>query len=171
MAGSDFTFNIAKGKVVYYANDAYTNTPDLIAVLLQATNLEADETLKDRTTLADILTGSAATSLEVPTSGPGVANYARYVFTVVLPAVDNSVGANWVSLDTDNAVWTNLGTSGGSVTTVGPNCTIGKLLICYRPAAGSATSAIIPLTAHTFDVTATDGTTLTATVNNFFRAV
>lgn len=174
---ADFTFTLMKGRVAYYHGrvtgiTAGTSGPEtvaatagatLIGVLLQQTSLEGDTSMQDKYTLASLLSTGTGTSIECTAT-----NYSRYQFTPVAASPDFT--GNTMTLDLDNASWTNLGTSGGAVGTSGPNNTIGKLLICYKPS-GATDTTILPLTAHDFSVTATDGSTLTATVNAYYRAL
>lgn len=123
----NFVFNVAKGKVAYYAtlpaaNDAF------IAVPLQSSGLEGDTDMMDRDTLADVL--SASTN-EQTTLG-------RTTMTGVTSTVDDS--GNKVVVDMNDYTYTSA--SGAAV---------GAIIICYVPDTGSSTdSQIIPLTRHDF---------------------
>lgn len=140
---SDFVFNIAKGKVKYYAELPAANDA-LIVVLLKSTGIEADGTLKDYDDLAALL---AASNDECDFT-----NYARKTITSVTNTVDDS-GDKFDS-DFADQTWT---AAGGAT-----NNTVAKLLVCYDPDTTSGTdSSLVPLTAHDFSVT-TDGTDLTA---------
>jgi hypothetical protein len=158
-------FNIARGKVAYYyyavenslvvtaaGTPAYTSAADsaLVVVLLETTGLEVDNTLNNYDDLSALL---AAANNE-PTGG----TYARKVLTdtelAAVPAPDDT--ANTLNLISPDIVWAALTTTG--------NAAISKLLYCFRPTAGSADTAIVPLTYHDFVVTP-DGTDVTADVS------
>jgi hypothetical protein len=151
MSGTDFVFNIAKGKIAQYASLPAANDA-LIAVLLKSAGLETDSTLKDYDTLSALLAG---TSDEADAT-----NYVRKTLTGVTVTVDDT--NDRVDLDCADITWTALGGA--------TNNTVAKLIICYDDDTTSGTDAnIVPICAHSFDVT-TDGTDLTATVSNFARA-
>jgi len=113
----------------------------LIAVVLEASGLEADDALQDYNDLAALLAGP---SNEQTTMGRK---------TLANVVVNKNDSANTVSIDCDDVTWT---AATGNAT--------GKLLVCYVPATGSADSAIIPLTLHDFNVTP-DGTDITVQIN------
>jgi hypothetical protein len=140
----DFVFNIAKGKIAYYAGLPATSDA-LIVVLLKSSGLEADSVLKDYDDLASLL---AAANDEADFT-----NYARKTVTAsVTVTVDDT--NDRVDMDMPDLTWT---AAGGA-----SNNTLGKLLICYDGDTGAGTdSAIIPLTAHDFTAT-TDGSDLQA---------
>ena len=145
MAGSNVVFNIARGKLGYYAELPGTNDA-LIAVLLKSSGLEDDATLVDHDTLSSLLAG---TSDECDFT-----NYARQTLSGVTSTVDDS--SNVLDIDSDNISWA---TAGGAA-----NNTIGKLVVCYDPDTTGGTDAdIIPLSAHSYDET-TSGTTLVITI-------
>lgn len=139
-------FNIAKGKVAYYAM-LPASTDSLILVPLELTGLEADATMLDRDTLADVL---GASSNEQTTVG-----------RLTLTATSNVD-------DTNNWAWADFSD------TLFPAATgnaIGALLVCYSPASGSADSAIIPQTLHSFVVTPNGGDiSVLVPVTGFYRA-
>ncbi len=154
MSGSDFVFNTAKGRVHAYSLLPLTNDA-IRVVLFKSSGLETDSTLKDRDTLADITGGTAATTVESTAT-----NYVRKSAASVTITVDDT--NDRVDIDCADITWTALG--GAS------NDTLAKLGTNYDDDTTTGTdSALIPLTAHSFDVT-TDGTDLTATINNFYRA-
>lgn len=151
---ADGVFNIAKGKIAYYA-ELPAASDALIVVLLQATGLEADDVLNNHDTLATLL---ASTNDE-----PTATNYARKTVTAsVTVTVDDT--NNRVDVDMPDLTWTALGGA--------TNNGIGKLVVCYDGDTGTGGDAnIIPLTHHDFVIT-TDGSDVTATVaaTGFFRA-
>lgn len=148
---ADGVFNIAKGKVAYYAGLPAANDA-LIVVLLKSTGLQADDTLNNHDDLAALL---AAGNVECDFT-----NYARKTASNVTVTVDDT--NNRVDVDFDDLAYA----SAGGTT----NNTIGKLLVCYDNDTTSGTDAnIVPLTYHDISFTTT-GSTLPITVSNFFRA-
>lgn len=138
---ADFVFNSSKGKFAYYATLPATNDA-LVFVLLKATGLETDSTLKDYDDLASLLAG---TSDECDFT-----NYARKSVTSATVTPDDTNDR----LDTDVADQT-WASAGGAT-----NNSTGKMLICYDPDTTTGTdSSVIPLTAHDYAVT-TDGSDL-----------
>jgi hypothetical protein len=136
----DVVANISKGNLVNYANLPGA-TDSLIAVLLKSSGLEADATLVDYDDLAALL---AAANDECDFT-----NYARQTITAIVVTVDDT--NNRVDIDCGDITFTN---AGGAT-----NNAIGKLVLCYKPASGSADSAIIPMTFHDY-VETTTGSTL-----------
>jgi hypothetical protein len=126
---SNFVFNIAKGRVVYYgtlpaASDA------LILVPLQSTGLEIDATLADYTNLSALLAG---TTNEQTTMGrKTLAN-----ITVVINNTDNTV-----MVDCDDVTYT-----------AATGVAVGAFVVCYVPNNGAPNdTTTIPLTKHDFSV-------------------
>ncbi|QNJ57618.1 hypothetical protein SEA_KEANU_12 [Streptomyces phage Keanu] len=132
--------NIGKGRFVYYAGLPAADD-SLIAVVLEATGLEADDALQDYDDLAALIAGA---SNEQTTMGRK---------TLANVTVNVNDAANTASIDCDDITWT---AATGNAT--------GKLVVCYKPAAASVDSAIIPLTLHDFSVTP-DGTDITVQIN------
>lgn len=143
---ADFVFNIAKGRVAHYgtlpaANDA------LIVIPIEASGVESDATLIDYDTVAAIL---AAANNEQSTMG-------RKTITSVTVTVDDA--NNRTDVDIADQVWT--AATGNAIS---------DLLIAYDPdTTGGDDTALIPLTWHDFSITP-DGSDVTATIANFFRA-
>jgi hypothetical protein len=153
MAGADFQFNIAKGKVAYYASLPATNDA-LIAVLIQTTNIETDSTLKDYDNLSLLLAG---TSDELTAT-----NYVRKTLSGVTATVDDT--NDWVDVTCSAFTWTALG--GAS------NQGVGKMVICYDPdTTGGTDTDLVPLVAFALNFT-TSGVdeTFTPQSPGFFRA-
>lgn len=155
MSGSDGVFVAAKGLAGYYSTLPAAND-SLVAVLFKV--IETDDTLNNYTSLSGITGGSNTEA--------NATNYVRKTLASVTLTADNT--NNWQTADSADITWTALG--GGT------NNTLVKLVICYNPDTvtnGSLgvghESALIPLTYHTFDVT-TDGSDVTATVANFYKA-
>jgi hypothetical protein len=138
-------FNIARGRIGYYATQAGVGNAAFIVVLLQNTGLEADDTLNNHDTLAAVL---AAANTECDFT-----NYARTVITSVTPDLDDT--ANTLDEVIGNLVYTDAGN--------GTNNTISKILVCFDADTTGGTDAnIVPLTYHDASVT-TDGSTVTFT--------
>ena len=137
---ADFVFNIAKGKVGYYATLPATNDA-LIVVPIESSGIEADATLKDYDTLSALLAG---TSNEQTTLGRKTA-----------ASVTSTPDDTNERLDADMAdiVWT-----------AGTGNAVGALVVCYDPDTTGGTDAdLIPLTKHDFAVTP-DGSDITAQI-------
>lgn len=133
--------NIGKGRFVYYATLPLTNDA-LIAVVLEATGLEADDALQDYDDLAALLAGA---SNEQTTMG-------RKTLTGVTVTVNDTT--NVASVDVADITYT---AATGNAT--------GKLVICYDPdTTGGTDSTLIPLTLHDFSVTP-DGTDITIQID------
>lgn len=142
----DFVFNIAKGKVAYYAG-LPASSDALIVIPIESSGVESDATLIDYDDVATLL---AAANNEQSTMG-------RKTVTSVTVTVDDT--NNRVDVDFADLTWT--GATGNAVS---------DLLIAYDPDTGAGTdSSLIPLTWHDFSVTP-DGSDITATVSNTFRA-
>lgn len=156
---SDIVFNIALGRAAELYRRVIAGDPAgsaLLLVALKAENLEADETLRDWDTLADIIT--TGSSREATNTG-----YSRKVIAAgdLTPPTPND-SSNYVLLDLPDTTWNAVQSDGGAW---------GKILVCYRPGTAPADSAIIPLTGHDFPITP-DGTAIVAQVdpNGFFAA-
>ncbi|MEV4749059.1 hypothetical protein AB0K21_21995 [Streptosporangium sp. NPDC049248] len=155
---ADFQFNVSKGRAVELYNRVKTSDPvnsALILVALAAANVETDAVLKDKDTLADVLSGSTDEATNV--------GYSRKVLAAAdLTAVVPDDVNDWVDLALPDQTWANV--------QAGSNWS--KILVCYRPATGSADSAIVPLTSHDFPINP-DGSNVVAQVDpsGFFRAV
>lgn len=129
MAGSDFVFNVAKGKLAYYAGLPAAND-GLVVVLLKTTGIEADSTLKDYTTLSALLAGTSDETVAT--------NYVRKTLAGVTATVDNT--NDWVDISSNAFTFTALGGA--------TNESIGKMLICYDPDTTTGTDAdLVPLVA------------------------
>lgn len=141
---ADLVTNIGKGRFIYYA-DAVENTganEALVAVVLEASGLEADDALQDYDTLSALLAGA---STEQTTMG-------RKTLAGVAVTVDDT--GNIASFDANDITWT---AATGNAT--------GKLVVCYDPdTTGGDDTSIIPLTIHDFAVTP-DGTDITVQIN------
>lgn len=139
---ADFIFNIAKGRLVEFYNRVDTNDPAnsaLIIVALASSGLETDAVLKDKDTLADVLSGSTN---EVSNTG-----YARKTLTDAdLTAYTPDDSNDRTDIDIPDQTWTSI--EAGD--------TWAKLLVCYDSDTTAGTDAnIIPMSAHDFVVVPT----------------
>lgn len=142
----DFVFNIAKGKVAYYAGLPAANDA-LIVIPIEASGVEADAVLVDYDDVATLL---AAANNEQTTMG-------RKTITAVTVTVDDT--NNRVDVDIDDITWA--GATGNAISDV---------LVAYDPDTTAGTdSTLIPLTWHDFALIP-DGTDATAQVSNLYRA-
>jgi len=153
---ADFVFNIAKGRVAELYNRVDSDDPTnsvLVVVVLATSGLETDAVLKDKDDLAAVVAG---TTNEVTNTG-----YARKILNQAdLAALSPDDTNDRMDCDIADQTWTGVAAGDGW----------SKLLICYdSDSTGGTVSSIIPLTAHDFVVTP-DGTDITATIANFFRA-
>jgi hypothetical protein len=146
---ANFVFNIMKGRVAYYAT-LPAAADALIVVPIEATGVEADDTLNNYDDLGTLL---AAANNEQTTMGR------KTVSASVTVTVDDT--NNWVDVDMPDQVWT--GATGNAIS---------DLLIGYDNDTGAGTDTnIIPMTFHDFSITP-DGSDLTAQIatSGFFRA-
>jgi len=142
---ADGVFNIAKGAAAEKARDDATKFGFILLKVV-----EADASLRDRTTITDVLAGSTEANFT---------NYARKTGVTATLTVDQT--NDRVDLDIPDQTWTSAG--GGT------NNTLAKLIIYYEEAAADASR--VPITYHDFVVT-TDGTDIIAQINasGFYRA-
>lgn len=141
---ADFAFNIAKGKIAYYAS--LPGTSDALKIIpIEASGVESDATLKDYDTVAAIL---AAANNEQSTMG-------RKTLASVTVTVDDS--NDRVDISCATVTWT--AASGNAIS---------DMLICYVPDTGTSTdSDLIPLTWHDFSESPT-GSDISATISTAF---
>jgi hypothetical protein len=146
----NFTFNIAKGRVAHYFDQAVTGAPDLTMRLLVEAGLQGDGVLADHNNMADLL---AATNDEATFTG-----YAAKTLSSPRVVVDDE--NDRVVCDNTTATTITWSPAGGAV-----NNTLRKAIVCYVPAPGTSTdAAIIPLLAYDISVV-TDGNPLVITIN------
>lgn len=144
--------NIAKGRVAELYDRVKAGDPAgcaLILVPLQASGIETDAVLQDKVSLADVLAGSTD---EQTTMGRKILVAAD----LAAGAPDQANDRNERSLPT--VTWA--AASGNAVA---------KLAVCYRPAVGSADTAIVPLTIMDW-VVMPSGSDQQMTGGAFFRA-
>ncbi|KAB2384741.1 hypothetical protein [Actinomadura montaniterrae] len=143
---ADIVFNIALGKVAYYAGLPAAND-GLVVVPIEATGLETDAVLRDYDNLSVLL---AASNNEQTTMG-------RKALASVTATVDDI--NDRVNMDAADVTWT---AAGGNP--------VGALIICYDPDVSTGTDAdLIPLSKHGWSITP-DGSDVTATIADFIRA-
>jgi len=147
---ADFVFNIAKGKIAYYASQAGTGNAALIMLALATSGLESDATLRDKDTVTDLVSG---TTNEVTNT-----NYARKTVTAATVTVDDT--NDRVDIDIADQTWAAVAAGDGW----------SKIVIAYDADTTAGTDAnLIPLTCHDYVMTP-DGSDLVATIANFGRA-
>jgi hypothetical protein len=143
---ANITFNIALGRLAYYASLPAANDA-LVLIALESSGLETDAVLRDKDDFAAVVAG---TTNEQTTVG-------RKTLASVTVTVDDT--NDRIALDAADVTWTS--PTGNA---------IGGLVIGYVPDTTSPSdSAIIPLTKH--DLTWTpDGNNFTLSIADFFRA-
>lgn len=143
---ANIVFNIALGKVKYYAELPATNDA-IIAVPIETTGIVTDAVLRDYDNLSLLLAGA---SNEQTTMG-------RKTLTNVTVTVDDT--NDRVAIDADDITWS--AASGNAIS---------ALVFCYDPDTTTGTDAdLVPLTKHDFVITP-DGSDVVATIADWFRA-
>jgi hypothetical protein len=137
---ADLVFNVMKGKHAYYAGLPAADD-SLIAVPIETTGIVGDSTMEDYDTLALLLAGA---SNEQTTMG-------RVTLASVTSTVDDT--NDKATVDSADITW--LAATGNDISAI---------VICYKPAAASADSDILPMYKYDF-VMSIDGSDVTATVN------
>jgi hypothetical protein len=137
---ADFMFNVAKGRHAYYAMLPAADD-SLVVVPIETTDIVGDSTMEDYATLDALLAGA---SNEQTTMG-------RKTLASVTSTVDNT--NDLVKVDAADVVWT--AATGNDIS---------ALVVCYKPTAASADSAVIPLYKYDF-VIEVDGSDVTAVIN------
>lgn len=138
---ADFIFNVAKGRHAYYAMLTGSSDDSLIVVPIETTGIVGDSTMEEYATLDALLAGA---SNEQTTMG-------RKTLASVTSTVNNT--DNKVTVDGADVVWT--AATGNDIS---------ALVVCYKPTAASADSAVIPLYKYDF-VIEVDGSDVTAVIN------
>jgi hypothetical protein len=153
---ANFTFNIAKGRVVEYYNRVKANDPAnsaLILVPLSQSGTEAQG--QDLDTMALV---EADANFAEQTAGGWVRKTLTDAELAAFPAPN----------DTDNRYDVAVPAVTWTAPSAGNNTT--GLLVCYdNDTTGGTDANLIPLTHHTFAVTA-DGNDVVLSVGNFFQA-
>lgn len=152
---ANYVFNIGKGRVVEYYNRVENNDPSTSALILIPLSAQGSEAeAQDYDTVTAVLGGTS----DEQTGGGWVRKTLTDSELAALPAPDD--GNNRYAVAVPSVTWT--APTAGSDTT--------GLLIAYDDNTGSGTDAnLIPLTSHTFTVTA-DGNDVVLNVGDFFRA-
>lgn len=145
-------FTYSKGRFIEKGLLPNNPTDNLVVVLLKASGLQADGTIKNHQTLSALLAANTEATFT---------NYARKVLTTSDITIAFNTGTSTASLDIVDLTWT---AAGGA-----SNDSLGALLVCYRPTSGSADSAILPLSKHDF-AGSTTGVNLTATIPSIASA-
>lgn len=155
---ANFVFNVGLGRSAEFFNRIDSNDPaaaELVVMLLAASGVESDATLRDSTTFADVVDG---TTNEATNTG-----YAKKVLTDADIAFTVDHGNDRVDLDIADQTWTGVANDGTGA--------IGDLVIGYDPVGSQTMADIIPMTLHDFAVTP-DGSDITAQIATagFYRA-
>ncbi|MFJ9038014.1 hypothetical protein ACIRF8_15645 [Streptomyces sp. NPDC102406] len=141
-----FTFNIALGKVAYYASLPAANDA-LVLMALEAAGLETDAVLRDKDDFAAVVAGTTNEQTTVT----------RKTLSGVTATVDDT--NDRINVDAADVTYT--------TPTGNP---IGAFVLCYDPDTTTGTDAdLIPLTKHDLSWTP-DGNTFSLAINDFFRA-
>lgn len=143
---ADVIFDYAKGRYVEKFM-LPIGGDNIVVVLLQATGLQSDASLRTNQYLSTVL---GAGNVEATFT-----NYSRHVLAAADITVSINTSTHINTVDIADQVWT---AAGGAT-----NNSLGAFLTCYRPTSGSPDSAILCLTKHTYAVSTTGGN-LTATV-------
>lgn len=151
MSGTNFVFNVAKGRIAELHRRVDVGDPAdsrLVWLLLEATGLETDAVLVDKDTVADLVSGA--------TNEATFTGYTRQVVTaaqITLPTVD----------DTNDRV--DIDAPDPSFTVSAPGNVIAKLVLAYDPDSTGGTDAdLVPMVALSYDVTP-EPTTITPILN------
>jgi hypothetical protein len=143
---ANIVFNIALGKVKYYAELPAAND-GLVLIALESSGLETDTVLRDKTDFAAVVAGTTNEQTTVT----------RKALASVTATVDNT--NDRVALDAADVTWT--APTGNA---------IGAVVICYDPDTTTGTdSDLIPLTKHDLSWTP-DGNNFTLSIADFYRA-
>ncbi|MGW0869945.1 hypothetical protein ACWD3Z_05565 [Streptomyces sp. NPDC002740] len=143
---ANIVFNIALGKLAYYAGLPATNDA-LYLVPIETSGIVADSVMRDYDDLGTLLAGA---SNEQTTMG-------RKQLASVTATVDDT--NDRVNIDCADVTWT--AASGNAISAV---------IICYDPDTTTGTdSDLIPLTKHDVSMTP-DGSDFTLTVADFARS-
>lgn len=135
---ADVAFNITKGRVTELAHRVRNNDPATAGfVLVALKTVEANATLIDRATLADILANG---SVEATNAG-----YSRKVLDdTVLPAPVTDNANDWSLVSIPEQTWTAVQAAGGNWV---------ALLLCYAPDTAGADSTFLPIAKFDFAMT------------------
>jgi len=143
---ANYINDFAKGRLIQLAT-LPLGTDSLVAVMLLASGLPADNTMRRTQYLSGVFSAGAAEA--------NFTNYSRTSFTGAGITITVNTSTDVVTLDTSNVVIT---AAGGAT-----NASLGKLILIYKPTSSTADSACPVISQHDF-VCSTTGGTLTATV-------
>ncbi|MFI5985058.1 hypothetical protein ACIBEA_29855 [Streptomyces sp. NPDC051555] len=142
---ANIVFNVALGRVAYYASLPAANDA-LILVALESSGLETDAVLRDKDDLAAVVAGTTNEQTTVT----------RKTLSSVTVTIDDT--NDRVALDAADVTWT--APTGNA---------IGAVVICYDPdTTGGTDSDLIPLTKHDLAWTP-DGNNFTLSIADFCR--
>lgn len=142
---ANIVFNIALGRLAYYASLPATNDA-LLLIALESSGLETDAVLRDKDDFAAVVAGTTNEQTTVT----------RKTLASVTVTVDDT--NDRVALDAADVTYTS--------PTGNP---IGAMVICYDPDTTSGTDAdLIPLTKHDFSWTP-DGNNFNLAIADFQR--
>lgn len=143
----NLVFNQALGRLAYFASLPAANDA-LVLITLETAGLETDTVLRDKTTFADLVSGSTNEQTSV----------GRKTLTGVLPTID--FANDRLTIKSDDVVWS---TPSGNA--------IGAFVVCYDPDISSGTDAdLVPLTKHVLTWNPSDGIATTLTMNPFYQS-
>jgi len=153
---ADLVFNVAKGRAAAYAQNVEDASPTNSAIIIVPINTtDTDADIKDVDTLSALLALGS-------TSEATGSNWARKTLAaanITITVDDTTNDRVEVAFDSDQT-WSAVAASNN----------VTDLVFCYDPDTTGGTDAnIIPLTLHDFAIT-TDGSDVTATAGDFFRA-
>ncbi|HET6915456.1 MAG TPA: hypothetical protein VFH56_05140 [Acidimicrobiales bacterium] len=152
---ADFTYNIAKGRVAELYNRVKTGDPAAarLYIIPVAAGAVTDATLKDCADFGAVITAGVT---ELTTGGWARKTLAAADLAAMAPDNTN----DRMPLDTGDQTWTAV-TAGTTSST--------DLIFCYASVATPTNAQLVPLTQHDFAATP-DGSDITATIADFFRA-
>jgi hypothetical protein len=152
---ANYVFNIAKGRIVEYYNRVESNDPANSALVLIPLSVQGSEAeAQDYDTVAAVLAGTS----DEQTGGGWARKSLTDAELAALPAPDDT--NNRYAVAVPSVTWT--APTAGSDTVA--------LLIAYdSDTTGGTDASLIPLTSHTFTVTA-DGNDVILNVGDFLRA-
>lgn len=125
-------------------------TDSLVFVLLQATSLPSDNTIKRTQYLSAILSSGTGTGLECTFT-----NYARQSKSGAAITITVNTSTDVVTLDTSDI---SIGSAGGAL-----NNDVARAVLCYKPTSSTADTAIPILSSHDCVISTTGGA-LTLTI-------
>ena len=146
---SNFIFTASAGRYIQYASLS-TGSDAVVVLLLKASGLQADTTLRDYTTLSTLLASNTEATFT---------NYVRKVLTSGFTITQNFT-TNVQTVAQANQTWFAAGGASNDV--------LGKLITAYRPLSSSPDSACIPMTAYDCTATTTGSDLLTQFASGVF---